>query len=112
MRLRLSILLTHYKRQRAKHFRVWLGRFVRVRRIELPTTAWKAVVLPLNYTRFLYFDCGSIQPRLSLQSYYSLRSPEILPPFIQKFQNLLLYYPYAVHYRYFGGRSHGLPLFY
>ena len=23
----------------------------RVRRIELPTTAWKAVVLPLNYTR-------------------------------------------------------------
>ena len=24
---------------------------VRVRRIELPTTAWKAVVLPLNYTR-------------------------------------------------------------
>ncbi len=25
--------------------------FVRVRRIELPTTAWKAVVLPLNYTR-------------------------------------------------------------
>ncbi len=25
--------------------------YVRVRRIELPTTAWKAVVLPLNYTR-------------------------------------------------------------
>ncbi len=24
---------------------------MRVRRIELPTTAWKAVVLPLNYTR-------------------------------------------------------------
>lgn len=31
--------------------RFWVGRFVRVRRIELPTTAWKAVVLPLNYTR-------------------------------------------------------------
>ena len=28
---------------------------VRVRRIELPTTAWKAVVLPLNYTRKSYF---------------------------------------------------------
>ena len=25
----------------------------RVRRIELPTTAWKAVVLPLNYTRIM-----------------------------------------------------------
>ncbi len=46
-----SILLTRYKRQRAKHVRVWLGRFVRVRRIELPTTGWKPVILPLNYTR-------------------------------------------------------------
>ena len=28
---------------------------VRVRRIELPTTGWKPVVLPLNYTRFVLF---------------------------------------------------------
>ena len=32
---------------------------VRVRRIELPTTAWKAVVLPVNYTRFIP-SCSSI----------------------------------------------------
>jgi hypothetical protein len=30
---------------------------VRVRGIEPPTTAWKAVVLPLNYTRFGFTFC-------------------------------------------------------
>ena len=44
-------LSPRHKRQRPKHIRVWAGRFVRVRGIEPPTTAWKAVVLPLNYTR-------------------------------------------------------------
>ncbi len=32
-------------------YRPLLNMLKRVRRIELPTTAWKAVVLPLNYTR-------------------------------------------------------------
>lgn len=51
MRLRLSIPLTRYQQQRPEHFRVRAGWLVRVRGIEPPTTAWKAVVLPLNYTR-------------------------------------------------------------
>lgn len=44
---------------------------VRVRRIELPTTAWKAVVLPLNYTRNISNDA----PIIILHGYagYSVR---------------------------------------
>jgi len=48
---------------------------VRVRRIELPTTAWKAVVLPLNYTRkrgtkrklaFFYVPSAAGAPKVHL----------------------------------------------
>ena len=45
-----SILLQHKLAQENRHKAGFLI-LVRVRRIELPTTAWKAVVLPLNYTR-------------------------------------------------------------
>ena len=35
---------------------------VRVRGIEPPTTAWKAVVLPLNYTRSISSDATTASP--------------------------------------------------
>src|SRR5699024_12317280 len=37
----------------------------RVRRIELPTTAWKAVVLPLNYTRIIFTTPTGFEPAIS-----------------------------------------------
>ena len=46
-------------------------RLVRVRRIELPTTAWKAVVLPLNYTRKFVLEIKTQSQNLI---------PTILPP--------------------------------
>lgn len=46
-----SILLAGYKRQRPQYIRIGAGRFVRARRIELPSTGWKPVILPLNYAR-------------------------------------------------------------
>ncbi len=51
-RLRLSILLPPAKHIR-QTLRVFLFVFVRAGRIELPTAAWKAAVLPLNHARHL-----------------------------------------------------------
>ena len=61
-------------------------RFQRVTRIELATTAWKAVVLPLNYTRMGLFrfngagrnrtaDTRSFNPLLYQLSYRAIYGP-------------------------------------
>lgn len=57
-----TIPLVRHKRQRPRNFRFWAGRFVRARGIEPPTTAWKAVILPLNYAR-KYYCMFEMNPR-------------------------------------------------
>ncbi len=54
------------------------GHFVRVGRIELPTPAWEAEVLPLNYTRIfqLYtFTFDESNPRIIKWIAPSIRNP-------------------------------------
>ena len=47
---------------------LWINKMERVMGIEPTTSAWKAEVLPLNYTRLMKYDYGAvegIEPRVS-----------------------------------------------
>ncbi len=67
---RLSGVRSNHLSYAPKHlFGIWIRIQKRVTRIELAITAWKAVVLPLNYTRLLLWrETESNRRHMELQS--------------------------------------------
>ena len=59
---RLSILLSIVMQNSQKNLAIL--HYVRVERIELSSIAWKAIILPLNYTRL---DFNTIRPKTEEQ---------------------------------------------